>query len=92
MSESNTKKDSIIFSIDFVGNYKSKKRKIEEIENDIVDNNTRNEWSSAEILRFKTGANKFGWGNWRQIASIVQTRTNKEVADFARSARAQRLR
>jgi hypothetical protein len=49
-------------------------------------------WNAAEIELFKTGVNRHGWGEWSQIAGLVQTRDRDQVRGYSRSVNAQKYR
>ena len=49
-------------------------------------------WSEAELERFKIGINTYGWGKWRRVAEVIETRSAKQVCKFSESQQARRFR
>ena len=42
-----------------------------------------NFWKRDEEQRFLTGLEMYGWGQWKRIQTIVETRTNKQIKSHA---------
>ena len=42
-----------------------------------------NFWLQEEEERFLLGLRLYGWGQWKRIQTIVQTRTNKQIKSHA---------
>lgn len=48
-----------------------------------VNNSNSNFWLQEEEERFLLGLRLYGWGQWKRIQTIVQTRTNKQIKSHA---------
>lgn len=42
-------------------------------------------WAPSEVTLFKAGVQQCGWGNWKRISEVVDTRTMEQVMAFSKT-------
>ena len=42
-------------------------------------------WMPSEVALFKVGVQQCGWGNWKRISEVVDTRTTEQVKAFSKT-------
>lgn len=79
-------KDSEILTLELKLYAKQEKRKIdcvEEPEFQVVNHSGR--WMASEVVLFKVGVQQYGWGSWKKISEVVETRTMDQVKTFSKT-------
>ena len=42
-------------------------------------------WMPSEVVLFKVGVQQCGWGNWKRVSEVVDTRTMEQVKTFSKT-------
>lgn len=65
---------------------KSEKRKFDCLEEPECQGiNHSGKWMPSEEVLFKAGVQQCGWGNWKRIAEVVNTRTMDQIKAFSKT-------
>lgn len=65
---------------------KQEKRKIDSVDDPVSQGvNHTGKWMPSEVALFKVGVQQCGWGNWKGISEVVDTRTSEQVKTFSKT-------
>ena len=79
-------KDCDVLTLELELYAKKEKRKIdcvEELEGQVINHSGK--WMPSEVALFKVGVQQCGWGNWKRISEVVDTRTTDQVKTFSKT-------
>lgn len=62
----------------------------QENDNAVLPGRLTGKWTPAEMQLFEAGVNQFGWGEWAQISSVIQTRDRTQVRKYSERLTAKR--
>jgi len=78
--------DSDVLNLELKLYPKSQKRGIDSVDDVEVQGITHiGKWLPSEMELFKVGVQQCGWGNWKDVAQVVETRTIEQVRSFSKT-------